>query len=109
MKTLKVQSETLHKAGNCSPCMRATKGLGAVKTVVLHGEQDIRKQVGLKKKWPYVMASVKAGYTGQLSSAQASQDAQWPEFSDSTSEDLEMGQHTCMHKHPLGINEKCIC
>lgn len=36
------------------------------------------------------MASVKAGYTGQLSSAQASQDAQWPEVSDSTNEDLEM-------------------
>lgn len=64
----------------CSVCMRATKGLSTVKAVVQHREQDIRKQARLKK-WPYVMASVKAGYTGQLSSAQASQDAQWPEVS----------------------------
>lgn len=52
METLKVQSETLHKTGNCSLCMRATKGLCAVKTVVLHGEQDIRKQVGIKENGP---------------------------------------------------------
>lgn len=33
----------------CSLSMSATKGLSAVKTVVQHGEQDIRTQVRLKK------------------------------------------------------------
>lgn len=36
----------------CSVCMRATKGLNAVKAVVQHGEQGIRKQVRLKKNGP---------------------------------------------------------
>lgn len=91
--------------------MRATKGLSAVKTVVQHGEQDIRKQVRLKK-----MALChglcesrvhrSALFCPSIPGCSVARGFLQDKLSDSTNEDLEMGQHTCMHKYAMGINDK---
>lgn len=94
--------------------MRATKGLGAVKTVVLHGEQDIRKQVGLKK-----MALChglcegrvhrSALFCPSIPGCSVARGFLQDKLSDSTSEDLEMANTlACTSTHWGEMKSACV-
>lgn len=108
------KSTVRNTAQNWKICLvRATEGLSAVKAVVQHREQGIRK-VRLKK-----MALCHGLCEGRvhrsplfcpsIPGCSVARGFLQDKPSDSTNEYLEMGQHTCTHKHSLGINDKCMC